>query len=244
VGTFASRSIVVGGSAAALAAGKVQAKARLIAAHLLEASPDDVELADGRYSVRGSPDRGLAFAQIAQAAYAVKDLPFDMEPGLEEFASFDPENYATAFGTHISIVEADPETGEVELLRHIAVDDCGPQVNPLVVEGQVHGAVAQGVGQALWEGAVYDDDGQLLTGSFADYAMPMAHMLPSFETASTETPSPHNPLGVKGVGEAGTIAAPAAVVNAVVDALAPFGVRHVDMPLTAERVWRAVRGGG
>jgi carbon-monoxide dehydrogenase large subunit len=162
---------------------------------------------------------------------------------MEGTAFFDPVNFTYPFGTHIAIVDIDSETGEVKLRRYIAVDDCGPQINPMIVEGQVHGGVVQGIGQALYEGAVYDEDGQLLTGSFMDYAMPKARFFPRIEIANTVTPAPHNPLGVKGIGETGTIAATPAVVNAVVDALRPFGITHLDMPLTPEKVWQAMQGG-
>ncbi|MER3399334.1 MAG: carbon monoxide dehydrogenase, partial [Chloroflexota bacterium] len=168
-------------------------------------------------------------------------LPPDLEPGLEATAFYSLPSNACPFGAHVAVVEVDPETGQVKLLRYVAVDDCGRVMNPLVVEGQVHGGVAQGIGQALWEYAAYDEQGNLLTGSMLDYALPVASYLPSFETARTETPSPVTPLGVKGVGEAGTIGATQAVVNAVVDALEPFGVKYLNMPLTPERVWRAIR---
>jgi carbon-monoxide dehydrogenase large subunit len=240
-GTYGSRTTVVGGAALALAADRVVEKAKQIAAHLLEVAPADVVFEGGRFAVRGMPSRSLGFADVALQAHLAWNLPPGVEPGLEASAFYDPTNFTYPFGTHIAEVAVDVETGQVTLERYLAVDDCGPQLNPLIVEGQVHGGVAQGVGQALWEGAVYDAQGQLLTGSFMDYALPKARLLPSIETASTVTPSPHNPLGVKGVGETGTIAATPAVVNAVMDALAPFGIAHLDMPLTPEKIWRAVR---
>jgi carbon-monoxide dehydrogenase large subunit len=242
-GTSGSRSAPVGGSATYQAALKIVEKARKIAAHLLEAAEADIEFEGGRFFVRGAPERGVTFQQVAAAAYNPGRLPPDIEPGLEATAFYSLPGNACPFGAHIAIVEVDPETGQVKLLRYIAVDDCGRVMNPLVVEGQVHGGVTQGIGQALWEYAAYDEQGNLLTGSLLEYAMPVASYLPSFETASTETPSPVTPLGVKGVGEAGTIGATQAVVNAVVDALEPFGVKYLNMPLTPERVWRAIQAG-
>jgi aerobic carbon-monoxide dehydrogenase large subunit len=241
MGTYGSRSLAVGGESAARAAEKIQDKAKRIAAHLLEAAPEDMELADGRYHVRGSPDKGMPLGDIALAAYVPEDLPEGMEPGLEEVNFFDPENFVFPFGAHAAFVDVDPETGKVELVRYVAVDDCGPAINPMLIEGQVHGGIVHGVGQALFEQMVYDENGQLVTGTFVDYALPTAAELPSFETDRTETPSPANTLGVKGVGEAGTIAASPAVVNAVVDALRPLGVDFIDMPLTPMRVWQAIQ---
>ncbi|MER3448516.1 MAG: carbon monoxide dehydrogenase [Chloroflexota bacterium] len=238
---YGSRSAPVGGSATYQAALKVVEKARKVAAHLLEAAEADVEFQGGRFFVRGAPEKGVTFQQVAAAAYNPGRLPPDLEPGLEATAFYSLPSNACPFGAHVAVVEVDPETGQVKLLRYVAVDDCGRVMNPLVVEGQVHGGVAQGIGQALWEYAAYDEQGNLLTGSMLDYALPVASYLPSFETARTETPSPVTPLGVKGVGEAGTIGATQAVVNAVVDALEPFGVKYLNMPLTPERVWRAIR---
>ena len=173
-------------------------------------------------------------------AYLAHNYPDDLEPGLVATSFYDPANFTYPFGAHIAIVEVDPDTGEVELMRYVAVDDVGNVINPMIVDGQLHGGLAQGIGQALWEGAEYDDTGQLITGSLMDYAMPRSHRLVNFELDRTTTPCPHNPLGVKGVGEAGAIASPPAVVNAVVDALSGFGIRHIDMPLTPEKVWRAI----
>jgi carbon-monoxide dehydrogenase large subunit len=240
-GTYGSRTTAVSGSAVKLAAVRIKEKAKKLAAHLMEANEADLEWKDGRYSVKGSPDQGMDFAHLALMANVAWNLPAGMEPGLEATAFFDPSNFVFPFGTHISTVEVDPDTGEVKLLRYIAVDDCGPQINPMIVEGQVHGGVVQGIGEALTEIAVYDDAGQLLTGTLLDYAVPRASQLPMIETHHTVTPSPVNPLGVKGIGEAGTIASAACVVNAVCDALSPLGIKHLDKPLTPARVWAAIR---
>ena len=244
MGTYGSRSAAVGGSALSTSAKKVVEKAKRIAAHQLEASEEDIEFENGEFSVRGAPDRSMGIQDVALQAYLAHDIPEDMEAGLEATSFYDPENFTFPFGTHAAVVEVDPDTGEIEFERYVAVDDVGNQINPKIVEGQVHGGVAQGIGQALYEGAQYDDNGTLTTGSMQDYAVPKAEHVPEMDTDSTVTPCPHNPLGVKGVGEAGTIASPQAVVNAVVDALEPFGVEHIDMPLTNEAVWRAVNGSG
>jgi carbon-monoxide dehydrogenase large subunit len=242
MGTYGSRSGAVGGTAVYMSARKVRKKARRIAAHLLEAAEEDIEVDGARYFVRGSPDRAKLFPELALAAYLAHDLPEGLEPGLEATSFYDPSNFTFPFGAHIAIVEVDPATGVVQLKRYVAVDDVGNVINPMIVDGMLHGGIAQGIAQALWEGAVYDEAGQLLTGSLMDYALPKADQLPSFETDRTVTPSPVNPLGVKGAGEAGAIAAPAAVVNAVMDALEPFGIRHLDMPLTPSRIWQAIHG--
>jgi len=244
MGTYGSRSATVGGGAIVKSAGKVIEKGRKIAAHQLEADPEDVEFVDGEYRVSGAPDRSMEIQDVAMESYLAHDMPDGVEPGLEATSFFDPENFVFPFGLHAAVVEVDPDTGEIEVDRYVAVDDVGNQINPKIVEGQIHGGVAQGIGQALYEGAEYDDNGQLVTGSMQDYAVPKAFHIPEIETESTVTESPHNPLGVKGVGEAGTIAAPQAIVNAVVDALEPFDVDHIDMPLTSERVWRATNGNG
>jgi len=241
-GTYGSRSAPVGGSAVVDSAEKVREKARRIAAHRLESAPEDVEFEDGEFHVAGAPDRSISIREIAGVAYSRDELPEDVDPGLEATSYYDPPNFVFPFGTHVAVVEVDPDSGETEFERYVAVDDVGNQINPKIVEGQIHGGIAQGLGQALYEGTEYDDNGTLVTGSLQDYAVPKAHHIPEMETDSTVTPCPHNPLGVKGVGEAGTIAAPPAVVNAVADALEPFGVDHVGMPLTAERVWSAVDG--
>ncbi len=239
-GSYGSRTAAVGGAAAVKAADKVKLKARKIAAHLLEASVDDIVYEDGKLFVKGSPDRVKTIQEIAFAADLGFDLPLDSEPYLDETAYYDTPNCTWPFGTHIAIVEVDEETGKVDLVKYVAVDDVGKKINPMIVDGQLHGGIAQGVGQALWEGAVYSDEGQLLSGSMQDYAVPRASWFPWLELDETITPSPVNPLGVKGVGEAGAIASTAAVVNAVVDALSPLGVRHIDMPLSAPTVWRAI----
>jgi carbon-monoxide dehydrogenase large subunit len=172
------------------------------------------------------------------------NMPEGMEPGLEASAFYDPPNFVYPFGAHVAVVTVDPDNGLVELQRYVAADDCGPQINPMIVQGQIHGGVVQGAGQALWEGAVYADNGQLLTGTMNDYVLPRAHMVPDIETISSETPSPHNPLGVKGIGETGTIASTVTIYNAVIDALRPFGVTHIDMPLTPQKVWQAIHQQG
>jgi carbon-monoxide dehydrogenase large subunit len=241
-GTYGSRSLAVGGEAVARAAVKVQQKAKRICAALLEAAPEDIVLADGKYQVRGSPDKFKTMAEIAFAAHIPpQELPTDVEPGLEETSFYDPENFVFPFGAHACVVEIDAETGEVDVVRYVAVDDCGPAINPMLIDGQVHGGIAHAIGQALFEQVVYDSNGQLVTGTFVDYTLPTAAELPTFETDRTETPSPVNSLGVKGVGEAGTIAATPAVTAAVLDALAPLGVTWLDMPLTPLRVWQAVQ---
>jgi carbon-monoxide dehydrogenase large subunit len=240
-GTYGSRTTAVGGAALATAVRKIKDKAKMLTAHLLEASPEDIDYQDGRFFVKGTPARSKTIQDIALVANVAWNLPQGMEAGLEATSFYDPPNFVYPFGAHIAVVEIDRDTGQVDLKRYVAVDDCGPQINPMIVEGQVHGGVVQGVGQALWEGAVYDESGQLLTGSLLDYAIPRADTLPDIDVLSTVTRSPHHPLGVKGIGEAGTIASTAAVYNAVIDALEPFGVDNLTMPLTAERVWRAMR---
>jgi len=240
-GTFNSRSLVVGGTAIYLTAGRVLAKARRIAAHLLESAEEDVVFSEGRFSVAGAPDREVTVSEVARAAYLAHSLPEGVEPGLEETMLYDPPDFTYPFGTHIAVVEVDTETGRVDLIRYVAVDDCGNVVNPTVVEGQAHGGIAQGVGQALFEEARYTSDGQLETASFLNYLIPSAAELPSFEVDRTVTPSPVNPLGAKGAAESGAIAAPPAVMNAVVDALRPFGIHDLEMPATPERVWSALR---
>ncbi len=241
-GTYGSRTTAVGGAALAIAVRRIKDKAAALAAHLLEAAVEDVEYADGKFFVKGSPDRSKTIQDIALMAHVAWNMPSGMEPGLEASAFYDPPNFTYPFGAHVALVEVDAATGQVELKRYVAVDDCGPQINPMIVEGQVHGGVVQGVGQALWEEAVYDANGQLLTGTLMDYAIPRADALPDIEVLSTVTPSPHHPLGVKGIGEAGTIASTCTVYNAVLDALRPLGVDALRMPLTPERVWRAIRG--
>jgi carbon-monoxide dehydrogenase large subunit len=244
IGTFGSRATAVGGTAVYGALQKVKEKAMRLAAHLLgEENVANVAFEEGQFFLKDRPERRLAFSEVAQAAYLAKSLPPGMEPGLEASYFFEPSNFTFPFGAHVAVVEVDPETGEVQFRRYVAVDDCGRVINPLLVDGQVHGGIVQALGQALLEEAVYDETGQLVTGELTDYAIPKATDVPWLETDRTETPSPVNPLGVKGVGEAGTIAATPAIVNAVVDAVAPFGVRHLDMPLRPEKIWRAIRGG-
>jgi carbon-monoxide dehydrogenase large subunit len=239
--TYGSRSLVVGGTAVVNACDKVKNKARVIAAAMLEVSPDDLEWDAGRWAVRGDPDQGKAIGEIAFAAFAAHNLPDGVEPSLDSDATYDPDNFSFPHGTHLCATEVDTETGRVRIRSYVAVDDVGVVVNPLIVEGQVHGGIAQGIAQALYEEAAYDSSGNLITASLADYLIPSAADLPTFTTARTTTPSTLNPLGVKGVGEAGTIASTPAVVNAIVDALRSFGVSDVAMPCTPERVWRAIQ---
>jgi carbon-monoxide dehydrogenase large subunit len=239
--TYGSRSVAVAGPAIVSACGKVVAKAKRIAAHMLEASENDIEFTAGRLQVRGDPQQGHTIQEIALATFAAHNIPEGMEPQLDSDATFDPENFSFPHGTHLCATEVDTETGRVTIRSYVAVDDVGKVVNPLIVEGQVHGGLAQGIAQALYEEAVYDDDGNLLTTTLADYLVPSAADLPHFTTDRTETPATTNPLGVKGVGEAGTIASTPAVVNAIVDALRPMGIDDVTMPCTPERVWRAIQ---
>jgi aerobic carbon-monoxide dehydrogenase large subunit len=242
-GTYGSRTTAVSGAALAVATRKIKEKAKLLTSHLLEAAVEDIEYADGKFFVRGFPEKHKTIQDIALMANVAWNMPQGMEPGLEATTFYDPPNFVFPFGAHVAVVEVDSETGHVQLKRYVAVDDCGRQINPMIVEGQVHGGVVQGIGQALWERAVYADNGQLLTGSLSDYAIPRADMLPDIEVLSTETPSPHHPLGVKGVGEAGTIVSTCTVYNAVIDALEPFGVPSIQMPLTPERVFTAMAKG-
>ncbi|MGB5760607.1 MAG: xanthine dehydrogenase family protein molybdopterin-binding subunit [Acidimicrobiales bacterium] len=239
--TYGSRSLAVGGVAIAMACDKVIDKAREIAAHQLEANPDDLEFANGTFAVKGSPDKTMPIQGVAFGAFTAHNLPDGMEPNLQEQVSFDPPNFAFPFGTHVAVVEVDEETGNVELLDYIAVDDCGNQVNPMIVEGQIHGGIIQGVAQALWEGAAFDEDGNCKNPSFLDYLVPSAADVPSLKVGSTTTPSTSNPLGVKGVGEAGTIGSAAAVINAVCDALSPMGITDMPMPATPATVWKAIQ---
>ncbi|MCX5059941.1 xanthine dehydrogenase family protein molybdopterin-binding subunit [Streptomyces sp. NBC_00452] len=239
--TYGSRSLVVGGTAVHHAARKVVEKARKVAAHLLEASENDLEFTDGVFSVKGSPDARKTIQEVAFETFSSHDLPDGMEPTINAEHLTDPDNFSYPHGTHLCAVEVDTETGQTRIRSYVSVDDVGRVVNPTIVEGQVHGGIAQGIAQALYEEAVYDDDGNLVTGTMADYLVPAAPDLPDFVTDRTETPATSNPLGVKGVGEAGTIASTPAVVNAVMDALRPLGVHDIRMPCTPERVWRAVR---
>ena len=240
MGTYGSRSLAVGGVAITKSVDKVKEKGARIAAHLLEAAEEDLEYAGGQWTVKGT-DRSIGFGDVALTAYVPHNYPEGLEPGLEFTSFYDPANFTFPYGAHIAMVEVDPETGRIDLKRYVACDDVGNVVNPMIVDGQVHGGVTHGVGQALLEGAIYDEDGQLLNGSYMDYAMPRADDLPSFELDRTVTPCPHNPLGVKGAGETGTIGSTPAVVNAVVDALWHLGVRDLEMPLTPQRVWQAMQ---
>jgi aerobic carbon-monoxide dehydrogenase large subunit len=243
MGTYGSRSASVGGTAIKMSLDKIKEKGKRIAAHLLEASPKDIEFVKGQFQVKGVPGKAVPFGAVSLTAYVPHNYPDGLEPGLDETSFYDPSNFCFPFGAHACVVEIEPETGTVKVVRYVAVDDVGNVINPMIVDGMVHGGLAQGIGQALWEGAVYDNDsGQLVTGSMMDYAMPKADMLPNYETDRTVTPTPVNPLGVKGAGETGTIASTPAVVNAVVDALAGLGVDHIDaMPLSAERVWKTIQ---
>jgi carbon-monoxide dehydrogenase large subunit len=242
LGTYGSRSTPVSGAAAAVVARKVRDRARVVAAAMLEAAPDDLEWANGRWQVRGDPDQGKNIAEIAMAAHSGLELPDGVEGHLDASTVYNPPNLTYPFGAYICVVDVDPGTGQVKVRRFIAVDDCGVRINPMIVEGQVHGGLADGLGMALMEVIQFDPDGNCLGGSFMDYLLPTAMECPSWELGTTVTPSPHHPIGAKGVGESATVGSPAAVVNAVMDALAPFGVRHADMPLTPAVVWRAIQG--
>ena len=240
MGTYGSRSLAVCGSAIMKSVDKVKEKGARIAAHKLECTPEDLEFANGSWNVKGT-EKSVGFGDVALTAYVPHDYPENEEPGLDFASFYDPTNFVYPFGAHICVVKIDKDTGEVKIVKYIAVDDAGNIINPMIVEGQVHGGVAHGIGQALYEGAVYDDSGQLLNGSMMDYCIPRADNMPFFETDHTVTPCPHNPLGVKGIGEAGTIASTPAVVNAVIDALSDYGVKDLQMPLTPQRVWAAMQ---
>jgi len=244
MGTYGSRSIAVGAEAAARAADRVAVKARAVAAAILGALPDEIELVKGCYAAGGDPDRALSLAEIAAAAHHPQGMPEGFEPGLEASCCFDPPSFVHPFGAHAAMVEVDPETGGIEIVRYVAVDDCGRIINPLLVEGQIHGGVAHAIGQALYERIEFDPAGQPLTTSLLDYTLPGAPDLPSFETDHTETPSPANSLGAKGAGEAGTIAATPAILNAAVDALRPLGVTFLNLPLTPASVRKAIAAAG
>jgi carbon-monoxide dehydrogenase large subunit len=239
--------LAVGGTAIVMAADKVVDKARALAAHQLEVAEDDLEFADGTFRVAGSPDKELSIQALAFQAFTAHDLPDGMEPNLHAAVTWDPPNFVFPFGSHIAVVEVDTETGHIELVDYVAVDDCGNQVNPLIVEGQIHGGIVQGAAQALWEEAVYDEDGTLRNPSCLDYLIPSAAEVPSFTLDHTTTPSPTNPMGAKGIGEAGTIASTPAVMNAITDALSPYGITDLAMPASPQRVWEAIQssnGGG
>lgn len=243
IGTFGSRGLAVGGAALSLALDTIRAKAKKFAAHLLEAHEEDIEYEGDRLGIKGAPDRFVSLQEVIGAAYLATDLPEGVEPGLAATHFFEPPNFTFPFGAHLCVVDIDPETGEPTLRRYVAVDDCGNVINPMIVDGQLHGGIAQGVAQALYEEALYDRNGQLASGSLMDYALPKASYLPGCELYRTTTPTPVNPLGAKGIGEAGTIGAAPCVVSAIVDALSPYGVRHLDMPARPEKIWRAMRSG-
>jgi carbon-monoxide dehydrogenase large subunit len=239
--TYGSRATVIGGTAIVMCIDKIIAKARPLAAHLLGTKESKVVFQSGKFFVKGGPKKALTWKQLASEAYVAKNIPKNWEPGLEASTFFEPPNCTYPFGTHIVAVEVDRDTGQVNIVKYAAVDDCGNQVNPLLVEGQVQGGIAHSLGQVLFERAVYDENGQLLTGEFMDYPLPRAKDIPDYLMASTVTPSPSNPMGLKGVGEAGTIGATPAIANAVLDALSPLGIHHLDLPLTPEKIWRAIR---
>ncbi|MEM6628935.1 MAG: xanthine dehydrogenase family protein molybdopterin-binding subunit [Bacteroidota bacterium] len=241
MGTYGSRSLAVGGSAIVKSIEKVLEKGAKIAAHLLESTPEDLEYGEGKWTVKGT-DKSIGFGDVSLTAYVPHNYPEGLEPGLDFSSFYDPANFTYPFGAHICVVEIDKETGKVEIKRFVACDDVGNVINPMIVDGQIHGGIAQGIGQALFEGAMYDEYGQLINGSYMDYTMPRADDLPMFEVDRQVTPCPHNPLGVKGAGEAGTIASTPAVVNAVMDALSPYGVKDLTMPLSPEKVWLAMQG--
>src|SRR6266851_186102 len=238
-GTYGSRTLAVGGVAIAKACTKVVDKGKKVAAHLLEAAEEDIEFHNGKFTVKGSPDRSKAMGEVAFASYG--QLPSGMEQGLEAVAYFEPPNFVWPFGAHVCEVEIDADTGAVKILKYAAVDDCGNVINPMIVDGQLHGGIAQSIGQALYEEMVYDDDGQLRSATFLDYSLPSMSDIPNIELDRTITPSPTNELGVKGIGEAGTIAATAAIINAVCDALSPLGIKHIDMPASPDRVWKYIK---
>jgi carbon-monoxide dehydrogenase large subunit len=241
IGTFGSRATAVGGTAIYNATQDLKHKLAKIAGHILQVAPEDIVFENGKLIAKAA-DKSMTFGEVVTHAYIARKLPSGMEPGLEATRFFEPSNFTFPFGTHVCVVEIDSETGEPKITKYVAVDDCGNVINPLLVEGQVHGGIVQGVAQALYEEVVYDENGQLLTGSLMDYALPRAQDLPQFELERTVTPSPVNPMGVKGVGEAGTIGSTPAVVNAIVDALAPYGVTHVDMPVRPEKIWKILQG--
>jgi aerobic carbon-monoxide dehydrogenase large subunit len=242
LGTYGSRSTPVSGAATAVVARKVRDRAKIVAAAMLEVSVDDLEWEKGRFFVKGDPDQGRTIQEIAMAAHSSLELPEGVEGHLDATTVYNPPNLTYPFGAYICVVDVDPTTGQVKVRRFIAVDDCGVRINPMIVEGQVHGGLADGVGMALMQLMAFDEDGNHLGASFMDYLLPTSMECPSWELGETVTPSPHHPIGAKGVGESATVGSPAAVVNAVLDALKPFGVRHADMPLTPSNVWRAVQG--
>jgi carbon-monoxide dehydrogenase large subunit len=241
-GSYGSRSFSVGGAAVKIAAEKIRDKARKAAAHMFRASEDDVVYENGNFHVKGTPGNVKTMQDVALALWYAWDIPVGMEPGLEVTTFFDPPDFNYPFGAHLALVEIDEDTGHIDLVRYIAVNDVGHVANPMVIEGQMQGGIVHGIGQALWENAMYDDNGQLLTATFGEYPLPRATQVPNFELERTVTPTPHNPLGAKGAGELGAVGAAAAIGNAVCDALSDLGVKHIDMPLTPEKVWSAIRG--
>jgi carbon-monoxide dehydrogenase large subunit len=240
IGTFGSRGTAVGGTAIYFAVQKLKTKIAALAAHLLGAKPADIAIANGRVGVKGNGKKSMSWGELVLAAYTARSIPAGFEPGMEATHFFEPSNFTFPFGAHVAAVEVDPETGETKIEKYVAVDDCGNVINPLLVDGQVQGGIAQGLSQAMYEEMVYNEDGQPVTGSLMDYAVPKAAHIPEFILDRTVTPTPVNPMGVKGVGEAGTIASTPCVVNAVCDALTPLGITNIDMPLKPERVWRAI----
>jgi carbon-monoxide dehydrogenase large subunit len=242
LGTFGSRSTPVSGAATAIAARKVRERARIVASAMLEVSPDDLEWADGKWRVLGDPEKAKGIAEIAMAAHSSLELPAGVEGHLDSEVVYNPPNLTFPFGAYICVTDVDPGTGQVSVRRFIAIDDCGVRINPMIVEGQVHRGLADGVGMALMQVIAFDADGNCLGGSFMDYLLPTSVECPSWELGETVTPSPHHPIGAKGIGESATVGSPPAIVNSVMDALAPFGVRHADMPLTPANVWSAIQG--
>jgi aerobic carbon-monoxide dehydrogenase large subunit len=242
LGTYGSRSTPVSGAAAAIVSQRVRAKARIVAAAAIECSPDDLEWNHGRWQVKGDAEQGRTIQEIAMLAHSSLELPEGVEGHLDASVVYNPPNLTYPFGAYICVVDVDPGTGEVKVRRFIAVDDCGPRINPMIVEGQVHGGLADGIGMALMQSITFDELGNCLGGSFMDYLLPTSMEVPTFELGETVTPSPHHPLGVKGVGESATVGSPPAVVNAVIDALKPFGVTEADMPLTPAQVWMTIQG--
>jgi carbon-monoxide dehydrogenase large subunit len=244
IGTFGSRATAIGGTAVYMALQKVKEKAARFAGHILKVDPGTLVFEDGKVFPKDNPSKSVTLLDVGQAAHLAKDLPPDTEPGLIATSFYEPKNFTFPFGTHIAVVDIDPETGVIKFRRYMAVDDCGNIINMLTAHGQVHGGIAQGLGQALYEEVVYDENGQLLTGSFMDYCIPKAHQLPKYELDYTVTPTDVNPLGAKGVGEAGTIGSTPAMVNAIVDALAHIGVRNIDMPVKPEKIWKLIKEHG
>jgi carbon-monoxide dehydrogenase large subunit len=243
LGTYGSRSTPVSGGATAVVARKIRDKARLIASAALEVAPEDLEWEQGRWFVKGDPEKGQTIQELALAAHGALELPEGVEGHLDAEAVYNPPNLTYPYGAYVCVVDVDPGTGEVKLRRFVAVDDCGVRINPMIVEGQIHGGLAEGIGIALMQHIAFDEQGNCLSGSFMDYLVPSSKEVPDWELGETVTPSPHHPIGAKGVGESANVGSPPAVVNAVVDALEPFGVRHVDMPVTPARVWEAIQHG-